>query len=98
MFKSAKDMLLLAAEMDQSGEQNPIQQEAAYFDGSHSRCVGFKTLGLFVLHPGMRCLVRLASMEDEKSQPRILLCFGSCLMRLFLKQLVSLEQFSTLTS
>ena len=63
VFKSAKDMLLLAAEMDQSGEQNPMQQEAAYFDGSHSRCVGFKTLGLFVLHPGMRCLVRLASME-----------------------------------
>ena len=50
VFKSAKDMLLLAAEMDQSG-------------GSHSRCVGFKTLGLFVLHPGMRCLLRLASME-----------------------------------
>ena len=49
--------------MDQSGEQNPMQQEAAYFDGSHSRCVGFKTLGLFVLHPWMRCLVRLASME-----------------------------------
>ena len=63
VFKSAKDMLLLAAEMDQSGEQNPMQQEAAYFDGSHSRCVGFKTLGLFVLHPGMRCLLRLASME-----------------------------------
>ena len=41
VFKSAKDMLLLAAEMDQSGEQNSMQQEAAYFDGSHSRCMGF---------------------------------------------------------
>ena len=54
VFKSGREMLLLAHEMNQGGPDNPLKHEVAYFDGSHSRCTGFITLGLFVLHPGMK--------------------------------------------
>ena len=63
VFKSSKVLLQMAANMDQSGPQNALQEQVVYFDGTHSRCVGFKTLGLFFLHPGMRKLLRIASME-----------------------------------
>ena len=53
----------MAAAMDQAGPPNPLQEQVVYFDGTHSRCVGFKTLGAFFLHPGMRKLLRIASME-----------------------------------
>ena len=63
VFKSSRELLLMAAAMDQSGPPNPLQEQVVYFDGTHSRCVGFKTLGAFFLHPGMRKLLRIASME-----------------------------------
>ena len=59
VFKSSRALL----KMDQSGPPNPLQEQVVYFDGTHSRCVGFKTLGAFFLHPGMRMLLRIASME-----------------------------------
>ena len=62
VFKTSKEMLLLAHQMNQGGPDNPLKDEVVYFDGSHSRCTGFITLGLFVLHPGMRSLLRLCSM------------------------------------
>ena len=63
VFKTSKEMLLLAHQMNQGGPDNPLKDEVVYFDGSHSRCTGFITLGLFFLHPGMRSLLRLCSME-----------------------------------
>ena len=45
------------------GEENPLQQEDAFFDGCHSRCTGFISIGRWVQHPSMRCVIRLASME-----------------------------------
>ena len=35
----------------------------AYFDGCHSRCMGYKTLALFVYHTAMHHILRLATME-----------------------------------
>ena len=49
--------------MDQDVEDNPLQKEDAYFDGCHSRCTGFISLGLWVQHPSMRRVLRLACME-----------------------------------
>ena len=63
VFKSSTESLQLAIEMDQDGPPNDLQDQEAFFDGAHKRCVGFKTLGLFLLHPGMRRILRLASME-----------------------------------
>ena len=44
----------MAADMDLNAHPNALQEQVVYFDGTHSRCVGFKTLGLFFFHPGMR--------------------------------------------
>ena len=49
--------------MDKDGEQNPLQEEDAYFNGCHSCCTDFISLGLWVQHPSMCCHIQLASME-----------------------------------
>ena len=56
-------MAQLAINMDHDGLELPLQGEEAYFDGCHSKCVGFKTLALFVYHPAMWHILRLATME-----------------------------------
>ena len=56
-------MAQLAIDMDQDGLGHPLQGEEAYFDDCHSQCIGYKTLALFVSHPTMWCILRLATME-----------------------------------
>ena len=63
VMKSSSKILKVALQMDQDGEENPLQQEDAFFDRCHSRCTGFISLGLWVQHPSMRRVIRLASME-----------------------------------
>ena len=63
VFKSSAPMAQLAIDMDQDGLEHLSQGEKAYFDGCHSWCVGYKTLGLFVYHPAMWHILRLATME-----------------------------------
>ena len=63
VMKSSKVMLLEALKMDQDAEVNDLQKEDAYFDGCHSRCQGFVSLGLWVMHPALKKIIRLASME-----------------------------------
>ena len=53
VMKSSSKILKVALQMDQDGEENPLQQEDAFFDGCHSRCTGFISLGLWVQHPSM---------------------------------------------
>ena len=64
VFKSSKKMGKLALNMDQ-GQQFlcPLMEEPAYFDGMHRRCEGWKTLTLWLFHPGSRRLNRIATME-----------------------------------
>ena len=67
VFKTSTEMAQLALQMDQRQDQhNPLMAEEAYFDGAHKRCAGFKTLGLFVYHPALRKILKLASMEVRK--------------------------------
>ena len=56
-------MAHLAIDMDQDGPEHPLLGEEAYFEGCHLRCVGYKTLALFVYHTAMQCILRLATME-----------------------------------
>ena len=56
-------MAHLEIDMDQDGLEHPLQGEETYFDGCHSRCVGYKTLALFVYHTAMQRILRLATME-----------------------------------
>ena len=62
VFKSSLKMAKVAILMDQtSSSYNALQEEDCYFDGTHTRVKGFKTLALWVFHPGMRCILRLGN-------------------------------------
>ena len=63
IFKSSKEMAELAIAMDQESPNNILQLENAYFDATHMRVYGFKTFGLWLQHPAMKMMIRLASME-----------------------------------
>ena len=63
VFKSSAPMAQLAMDMDQDGPEHPLQDEKAYFDGCHSQCVGYKTHALFVYHPAMWHILRLAPVK-----------------------------------
>ena len=63
VMKSSPKILKVALMLDQDAEDNPLQKEDAYFDGCHSRCTGFISLGLWVQHPSMHRVLRLACME-----------------------------------
>ena len=63
VFKSLHRMAQMAVDMDQAGPENMLQMENAYFDATHSRVYGFKTFVLWLVHPAMLQILRLASME-----------------------------------
>ena len=63
VFKGSRKMAQIAIDMDQDGPDNILQMENAYFDAAHTRVYGFKTLGLFMIHPAMKQVLRLASMD-----------------------------------
>ena len=44
-------MARIAISMDVNGSENALQDQECFFDGSHSRHKGYKSLGLWVLHP-----------------------------------------------
>ena len=63
IFKSSKVMAELAIQMDVEGPENILQEENAYFDATHTRVHGFKSLGLWLFHTTMRKVISLASMD-----------------------------------
>ena len=75
--KSSSKILQMALDMDQDGEPNCLQDEDVFFDGSHSRCTDFISLGLWVYHPSMRSVVRLVSMEVRSESTETLTIFWS---------------------
>ena len=62
VFKSSRIMAELAIQMDVEGPDN-ILQENVYFDTTHRRVHGFKSLRLWLFYPTMRKVIRLASMD-----------------------------------
>ena len=63
VFKSSRMVVELALKMDIDGDKNIMQTENVYFDATHSQVHSFKSFGLWVYHPPMRCILCLASME-----------------------------------
>ena len=68
VFKTSQHHLEMALHMDASykplnGKVSILAYEKSYFDGMHRRVRGFKTLTLWLHHPGMRRMKRLASMD-----------------------------------
>ena len=63
VFKTSRKIALMAINMDQDGPENILQMENAYFDATHSLVHGFKTIGLWLVHPAMLQILHLVSME-----------------------------------
>ena len=85
VMKSSSKILQLAIDMDIDGPENPLQLEDAYFDGSHSRCTDFVSLGLWVMHAPMRQMIRLASMEVRTEHTDELTIFWKLLNEMLAK-------------
>ena len=71
VFKTSKHHLETALKMDPTkrplnGKRSMLSFEKTYFDGMHKRVRGFKTLTLWVHHPGLRRMKRLASMDCKR--------------------------------
>ena len=47
-------MTRIALAMDVDGPENVLQLENAYFDATHTRIYGSKSLGLWVFHPSQK--------------------------------------------
>ena len=75
--KSSTKILQMAIDMDQEGPENVLQNEDAFFDGSHSRCTVYISLGLWVHHPSLRSVIRLVSMEVKSESTENLIMFWS---------------------
>ena len=56
----------IAISMGVSGPENHLQDMVCLFDGSHSRCKGYQSLGVWVLHPTMHKILSLTSMGSQK--------------------------------
>ena len=85
VMKSSSKILKLAIDMDVDGPDNPLKSEDAFFDGSHSRCTDFISLGLWVMHTPMRCIIRLASMEVRSEKTEELTIFWELLNEMLAK-------------
>ena len=63
VFKSSSKMAEIALQMNEDAPENLLQLENAYFDVTHTHVYGFKTFGLWMIHPAMKQILHLASME-----------------------------------
>ena len=71
VFESSREMVRIAMMMDiDNAESNPLQLENCYFDATHKRVQGFKSLGLWTFHPTMKKILHLASMEIRSENTR----------------------------
>ena len=85
VMKSSSTMLEIALDMDQDGPPNVLQNEDAFFDGSHSRCTDFISLALWVNHPSMRRVLRLVSMEVKSESTENLIIFWQLVNEMLIK-------------
>ena len=63
VFKSSRKMAEIALQMNEDAPENLLELENAYFDATHTCIYGFKTFGRWMIHPAMKQILHLASME-----------------------------------
>ena len=64
VFKSSKEQLQIAIDMDREGD-NLLREEYCHLDGNHKRCAGYTTITLWMYHPYLRNMNKIATMEVE---------------------------------
>ena len=80
VFRTSKEKLEIAVQM-QLGSQHSLEEEDCFLDAEHDRVKGMKTINLSVLHPTIKEIVTIASMEWRQSQPKPCVTSGSVSMR-----------------
>ena len=85
VFKSRGPMAQLSINMDQDSPEHPLQGEEAYFDGCHSRYVGYKTLVLFLYHTAMWHILRHVTMEVKNKSACEITIFWELLNKILSK-------------
>ena len=76
VFKCSSFQAKLALSMD-SAKNGLLKDQFCYADATHKRCPGFKTLTLWVYHPLLRKLVKLATMESTREDTDAFVKFWS---------------------
>lgn len=64
VFKSSRVQLQIAVDMDRQ-RNNPLSEEYCHLDGNHKICAGYKTITLWLYHPFLRQMCKIATMEVE---------------------------------
>ena len=67
VFKTSRYLVDICRKMNRHGDHF-LGKEFLFFDGSHKRCKGFKTITLSVYHPMLRKLVALVKVELESEK------------------------------
>ena len=78
VFKTSSKALELAVKMDQNqpeGQRSILEFEHAYMDAMHNRVNGYKTLTLWMYHPGMQHVLNLAIMKCERENTEMITLF-----------------------
>lgn len=78
VFKCSSIQAQLALSMEYNGD-GILNDQYCFADAKHDRCTGFKTLTLWVFHPVMRKLVKLATMESAKEDSKAVAMFWNLL-------------------
>lgn len=78
VFKCSCFQAEMALSMDRSG-QGLLCEQYCYADATHKRCPSFKTLTLWVCHPLLRKLVKLATMESSREDTEAFIQYWSLL-------------------
>ena len=78
VFKCSMVQAKLALSMDRE-KDGLLKDQYCYADAKHDRCTGFKTLTLWVYHPVMRKVVKLATMECLREDSEAVTMFWSLL-------------------
>lgn len=76
VFKTSRFQADLGVAMDRDGD-GLLSSQYCFVDAKHNRCNGFKTITLWVYHPMIRKLVKLATMETRKEDTDAMVKFWS---------------------
>lgn len=74
VFKSSTTSLHIVLKMDQS-KDHFMREEYCFFNGTHSRCHGLKTLTLWTYQPLLRKVVKLATMDCDSENKECISLF-----------------------
>lgn len=76
IIQTSLPMLKLALQMDKDNpEDSPLKTCPCYFDAVHMRVQGFKSFAIWIAHPALLRVMRLASMEIRTENSRDIIQF-----------------------